>query len=153
MKPPCARRLAPLLFLLAGCLEKTSAPPPAPVVQRPATPTFHADIAPKFELHCALPSCHGTPQSKMVSLDLRAAFSYRELVNHLSEGRTGAVRVKPGDPSQSFLVDKLTGSLARGEGKGMPIDASTGTSMSPNPLAEWTETKLMPWIAAGAPDN
>lgn len=152
------RPLAPLLLLVplaAGCpkREPPAEPPKPAVAPAPAAPGFRADIAPTLELHCALPRCHGTPQTESVALDLRKASAWKELVNHPSEARKGAVRVKPGDSAQSFLVDKLTGSLQHGEGKAMPIDATTGAPMRPSPLAEWTETKLMRWIDAGALDN
>jgi len=88
-------------------------------------------------------------------LDLRAAFAYGELVNKPSEGRRGAVRVKPGDPQASFLVDKLTGRLGSvQDGKRMPIDVDTGAPVVPSPLPlDFVEKELEPWIAGGAPNN
>jgi hypothetical protein len=62
--------------------------------------------------------------------------------------------VKPGSPTESFLIDKLTGTLRAKEGKSMPLDEETG---APRPMTtaerEFMENVLMPWISAGAPDR
>ena len=55
----------------------------------------------------------------------------------------GLLRVVPGDPERSFLVRKLEGSLAAGEGEPMP---RVGMTLSPALL-----DLVRRWIAAGAP--
>ncbi len=122
----------------------------------PPIPSFRTEVLPVLVLHCASSEgCHGNKPTPSVSLDLRASSAYGELVNKLSEGRRGAVRVKPGDPQASFLVDKLTGRLGPvQEGKRMPIDVDTGAPVVPSPLPpDFIEQVLEPWIAAGAPHD
>ena len=150
------------LFLsLAGCSgqcgdQGTQAHTALLSSKAPPIPSFHADVLPVLALQCAsAEGCHGNKPTPSVSLDLRASFAYGELVNKPSEGRRGAVRVKPGDPQASFLLDKLTGRLGSvQEGKRMPIDVDTGAPVVPSPLPpEFVEQVLEPWIAAGAPNN
>jgi hypothetical protein len=98
--------------------------------------------------------CHGEKPTDSVSLDLRPANAYAQLVAVPSEARKGAMRVKPGDPSSSFLVDKLTGTLRGGEGKPMPIDSTTGAPLDPSPIDRaYLDLILKRWIACGAPNN
>jgi hypothetical protein len=77
--------------------------------------------------------------------------AYDELVGHAAEARLGALRVKPGDPAASFLVDKLTGRLNHDEGKRMPLDADTGAPIEPSPLGSaFIDGALIPWVRDGA---
>ena len=140
------KRAAVALLLLA-C--KKPAPPP------PAGPSFAHDIQPVLERMCARArGCHGAEPTDSVTLDLRAAAAWRELVGHPAEARPGAMRVKPGAPDESFLVAKLRGRLGPREGKPMPIDASTGAPVVPSPVdSAYIDWILAPWIAAGAPNN
>jgi hypothetical protein len=105
--------------------------------------------------HCAsAKDCHGDEPAESVKLDLRAHAALGELVNTPAELRAGAVRVKPNDPGESFLIAKLTGFLGAKEGKSMPLDPDTGAPMSPSPLPSgFIEDVLAPWIASGAADN
>ncbi len=60
----------------------------------------------------------------------------------------------PGSPKRSFLVDKLVGTLAFGEGKPMPLDPATGAPLETSPLpAGFVDRVLKGWIARGAPDD
>jgi hypothetical protein len=136
----------------AGCARHTEPPKPAPA----AAPSFRGEIAPVLERMCARAAgCHGDQPTDSVDLDLRQAASYRQLVGVAAQARRGgALRVKPGDPAASFLVDKLTGKLGAREGKPMPIDAVTGAPLEPSPIgADYLDGVLKPWIAAGAPNN
>lgn len=120
-----------------------------------AVPSFRRDILPVLSTNCAgAHGCHGDEPTDKVELDLRADNAYAELVDRPAKARRGAVRVAPGDPAASFLVAKLTGPLAATEGKAMPLDPRTSevATMTP-PAAEFVDTVLRPWIAAGAPDN
>ena len=150
------------LFLsLAGCSgqcgdQGTQARTSLSSSKVPPIPSFRWDVLPVFALHCSsAEGCHGDKPTPSVSLDLRGAFAYAELVNKPSEGRRGAVRVKPGDPQASFLVDKLTGRLGSvQDGKRMPIDVDTGAPVVPSPLPQdFVERVLEPWITSGAPNN
>lgn len=150
-----------LCVSLAGCSgacgdQGTQARASLPSSKAPPIPSFRAEILPVMALHCAsAEGCHGDKPTPSVSMDLRASSAYGELVNKPADGRRGAMRVKPGDPQASFLVDKLTGRLGSvQEGKRMPIDVETGAPVVPSPLPpDFIERALEPWIAAGAPNN
>jgi hypothetical protein len=94
---------------------------------------------------CRVQTCHGADAAG--GLDLQAGAAWEGLVGvpaaNPIAAAAGAVRVVPGDPDASFLVRKLVGPLAAGEGDPMPV---VGTR--PDPL----EIDLVrAWIAAGAP--
>jgi hypothetical protein len=58
----------------------------------------------------ACTSCHNARLARFNgSLNLEAGVSYAQLVNVVSSGKRGAVRVIPGDPDGSYLVQKLEG--------------------------------------------
>ena len=148
------RRAAPLLLLAAsslfgGCRDPAPAPARSPA--RPAVISFRRDLAPTLDLHCG--ACHGARKNREVEIDLRPAAAWASLVDRPAEKRDGWRLVKPGDSRASFLVDKLAGNVGPGEGKAMPLDAITKRPMVPSPVAQWLETKLLPWIDSGAPNN
>jgi hypothetical protein len=126
------------LLLLAGCRKPHA--------------SFSHDVWPVLQQQCAqAKGCHGDEPTDSVSLDLRRDRAYAELVGHPAQARKTALRVSPGHPEASFLVDKLTGTLGPREGKRMPIDENTGaptTPLSPDFIA-----KLKDWIAARAPND
>jgi hypothetical protein len=142
---------AAALLLLAACT--TSAATRAPDADR--QPSFSRDVAPVLEKHCAASKgCHGANPTEHADLDLRLASAYAQLVGHAADMRPGAVRVIAGDPDHSFVVDKLLDRLSGHDGKRMPIDPDTGAPMDPSPLpADYVDHVLIPWIAAGAPNN
>jgi len=111
--------------------------------------------APVLDRMCArAQGCHGDQPTDSVDLDLCASASYRQLVGVAAQARRGALRVTPGAPTKSFLVDKLTGHLGPREGKPMPIDATTGVPVQPSPIdSGYLDWILRPWIGAGAPKN
>jgi hypothetical protein len=116
-------------------------------------PSFHRDVLPVMVKQCAsAEGCHGERPTDSVKLDLRPDAAYSELVGVRAEAREGWLRVTPGQPDASFLLDKLSGRLGRGEGKPMPIDEETGAPIEPSPLPEgYVEHVLVPWIRSGAP--
>lgn len=147
-------------WLLVSCRSNpatAAAPPPSAVPSAPAQRalSFRADILPVLTRDCATAKgCHGPERTDSVDLDLRPNAAYDELVGHAADARSGALRVKPGDPDASFLVDKLTGRLNHDEGKRMPLDAKTGTPIEPNPLdSAYIEGVLAQWIRAGAKND
>jgi len=141
-------RIALPMLLAFACSQRQ------PVSRAATTPSFKTDILPVFARSCvSMKGCHGDAPTESVDLDLRAAAAYSQLVSHAAQARKTAVRVAPGDPAASFLVAKLTGSLAFGEGKSMPIDPQTGSPVESNPLADFVDRILKPWIGAGAPNN
>jgi hypothetical protein len=120
-----------------------------------ASPSFSRDVAPYLAKNCAQGfDCHGDKPTGAVDLDLRPAAAYGMLVGAASPARPKAIRVVPGDPARSFLVDKMTGKLGRYEGKQMPLDPATGAPLPPSPERDaFVEHVLRPWILAGAKDD
>jgi hypothetical protein len=155
------RRWVPPLALAAAitaCRARDGGAPTQPQPQ--PQPIFRAisfrnDVLPVIARNCATAEgCHGSKPTDSIDLDLRAEAAYSQLVGAAAEVRKGALRIKPGDPAASFLVNKLEGSLRSGEGKQMPIDVETGAPLSPSPLPrDYVEKVLKPWIEAGAPNN
>jgi hypothetical protein len=129
-----------LLIVAAACTR------PAPA------PSFHRDVLTVMVKQCAsAEGCHGDKPTDSVSLDLRPDAAYAQLVGVKAEAREGWLRVAPGNPDASFLLDKLTGRLGAGEGKPMPIDPETGAPLEPSPLPpRYVDGVLVPWIRAGA---
>jgi hypothetical protein len=90
---------------------------------------------------CALPSCHSTI-ARQGGLVLESEdVSYKSLVNHPAEltEAAGRLRVKPGDPDNSFLIQKL-----RGQGPGLAMPNS-GVPL-PDPIIQM----IADWIQRGA---
>ena len=138
-------RAAVALVLLAGACHKPA----------PSHPSFAREVWPVLDRHCAQArGCHGDDPTDSVALDLRREHAWAELVGHESAARKGALRVQPGHPEASLLVDKLTGRLGPREGKPMPLDATTGEPIVPSPLEPgFVDGTLARWIAAGAPND
>jgi len=102
-----------------------------------------ASVQSVFKTSCALPSCHST-LSRQGDLVLESEdVSYASLVSQPATQpeahAAGMLRVKPGDPKDSFLVRKL-----RGEGPG---DAMPQAS---EPLPRSTIKVIEKWIKRGA---
>jgi len=118
-------------------------------------PSFRADVLPVLQQQCATAEgCHGAKPTDSVRLDLRPSTAYAQLVGVPAQARRSAMRVTPGVPAASFLLDKLSGTLGPREGKSMPVDADTGAPFEKSPLPnDYVELVLVPWIVGGAPDN
>jgi hypothetical protein len=98
-----------------------------------------------FDRRCTSGACHSAA-TRSGGLSLVAGDSYDALVNVETDNPTargaGLLRVKPSSPEESFLVAKLTGDLAAGEGAVMPLGAPS--------LPEDELDLVRRWIAAGA---
>lgn len=154
------RHAMTVLVLCVGCrTERTSgaAPAAAPSARppMPQSPSFRADVLPVLSRHCAeAKECHGADRTDSVDLDLTPGAAHAELVGHVSDVRTSMLRVSAGDPTASFLINKLSGDLNHDEGKRMPLDPETGAPAVPNPVpATFVNDVLVPWIRAGAKDD
>jgi hypothetical protein len=108
-----------------------------------ASVSFAADVQPIFTQSCATNGCHkgAMPQQGM---NLSAGQAYQEIVNvtaaQCSDGRK---RVLPGQPSESYLIDKM-----------MDVDLCSGTKMPKlSMLGSGTIATVSNWICAGAPNN
>jgi hypothetical protein len=99
-----------------------------------------------FSPTCSRDTCHSGPQSDH-TLSLLAGEAYANLVDVDPDNATarlaGKKRVDPGNPDNSFLLDKLRGTLTMDEGERMPRGL---------PKIPAREIALIEaWIAAGAP--
>lgn len=108
-----------------------------------ADPSFVAEVSRVLARACA--DCHGG-LSPAVQLSLEASKSYVDLVNvpALVSCR-GELRVTPGDPDHSVLLQKMTGA---GCGARMPPSDPTYYDRAPDEVA-----LVRAWIQNGAPRN
>jgi hypothetical protein len=123
------------LLLLAACgggsgSTASSMMPPASGQSPPLMATFDSIQANIFTPLCA--TCHSGPNPP-VNLNLDATHSYNDLINVPSTEQPTIVRVKPGDPMNSFLVQHIQ---------------SDGDGASPTDL-----TFIEQWITDGAPPS
>jgi hypothetical protein len=89
-------------------------------------------------------NCHtDTGRTPSGGMNLNPNGAYEQLVNAPSGRKPGAVRVIPGDPDNSYLVQKLEGAPGI-VGSRMPLN-------SPSFLTEGQIKIIRRWIAIGAP--
>ena len=113
-------------------------------------PTFAAMQAEVFEKtdsagRAACTNCHNNIAGRNPSggMNLLHEFAYENLVNVPSRGKSGAIRVIPGDPENSYIVHKIEG-RASIVGRRMPFSG-------PPYLTDGQIFILRRWIAIGAP--
>lgn len=107
--------------------------------------SFAVDIeTPIFGAKCAVVGCHtgGNPTGNMV---LAPGFAYTNIVNVASVGGSGKLRVKPNDPNNSYLYNKVTGTGIAGEI--MPPPATLDF------LTQDQKDTIKDWILQGAQNN
>jgi hypothetical protein len=147
-----------LLIFLCGCAggggSSAQTPPPpttCPISVVLATPSFSADIVPAIQSSCgsATSTCHGgAAPTGHISYSGTADQIRAQLVNVVpANAPPGWVRVKPGDPANSWIIEKVTKDQPGGAGYGarMPLAAPV--------LCTPTVDTLSAWISAGAPSN
>lgn len=107
-----------------------------------ALPSYSRHIDPIFRAKgCASSGCHGGLRPEE-GLDLRdTASAYESLVGRPSTQCDGKVLVVPGDPSASYLLNKLTGQ-GMCHGSRMPVGGQ--------PLAAHELDRVRIWIETGA---
>ena len=115
----------------------------------PKGATFAKDIQKNiFDSTCATTFCHGTGAASG-GLDLSDGAAYANLVGVLATNEAAKAanlqRVLANDPDDSFLLLKLEGTLAAGEGVPMPLVGG--------PLPASAIDTIRRWIAAGAPET
>lgn len=104
------------------------------------------DVQPIFNQFCAVPGCH-TDDYPAADLALTPGRSRAGLLGESSQV-PGTRRVEPGNPTNSYLISKLTG-LGTIVGRTMPI----GPDGEPAPLDDWRIEIIRAWIVAGAPED
>ena len=108
----------------------------------PLQASFSSIQANVFTPSCATSGCHrGASAPRGLRLD--EAVSYAMLVNVASSEDPGVLRVAPGNPGASYLVQKLEGSAS--VGAQMPLNAA--------PLPQATLDVIRQWITEGAADD
>ncbi len=143
------------IFVLAACKSSydeaaeeffaNRAPVPTPGTPPPTTgsfgPNFSEIQTAVFTPDCATSGCHagGSPAA---GLNLESANSYTALVSVASTQDSGILRVNPGDPATSYLIQKLEGT------------AATGQQMPPSGALDQSDIDTVKqWISDGAIDD
>jgi hypothetical protein len=129
MRTSCNSRTLLAIFVLAGSLPacdvqtfddaaagfagSSALPPPTSPPPAAFGPNFSEIQASVFTPTCATSTCHAgaTPGG---GLNLEAANSYTMLVGIQSSQDAGFMRVQPGNPDNSYLIQKLEGTASGG---------------------------------------
>ena len=110
---------------------------PAPAGLQPTLASIQTEV---FSVNCAVSGCHGGG-TVQAGLRLEPGFSAVNLISVESSQDATRIRVIPGNPNASFLIQKLEGTQTLGDR--MP-------QFSP-PLPQATIDAIRQWILAGAP--
>ena len=145
--PQCDNNKKFLVFpivslVLAACTGGDGSGLPAPAPPGGFDPNFSEIQANVFAQNCATTGCHlgaGAPQG----LRLDDASSYGMLVGVRSSQSASKLRVAPGDPGNSYLIQKLEGTAS--VGAQMPLNAP--------PIAQASIDVVRQWIINGAIDD
>jgi hypothetical protein len=135
------KAIAIALFLCASCGGDATSTTSS-VVPDPTLSSIQAAI---FTPNCAaFTACHASANDGG-HCDLTAGHAHADLVGHPSYVKPSNILVVAGHPEESFLVRKLRGQLADGEGVQMPYHSP--------PLSEEQIAAIEAWIANGALDD
>ena len=146
-----ARTISSLLLGMAclasiGCDEKLSTVAgPTPTLE-PTFASIQTDIFQSTDSLGRMPctQCHtSTGKNPSGGFDLNPDVAYANLVNAAVREKAGAIRVIPGDPDNSYLVQKLEGAASI-TGRRMPFNG-------PPYLTEGQIKIIRRWIQIGAP--
>ncbi|PKN54920.1 MAG: hypothetical protein CVU56_23985 [Deltaproteobacteria bacterium HGW-Deltaproteobacteria-14] len=147
--PSGALALALALALL-GVAPGCDSPPDFTGDPCEIAPTLTSLQAQSFKPGCSFDGCHDQRSSEG-GLDFESPGLHARLVNVAAmddnAGARGKLRVVPGDPDASFLVQKVEGTQAGDEGELMPEGADAPIS------PECRIAQLRRWIEDGAKDN
>src|SRR2546421_11318764 len=99
--------LATALLSLVACGGGDNAPPAG---LQPTLASIQDNI---FTVTCAVSGCHGGPMAQQ-GLRLDPGFSAGNLINVHSPQDSNLIRVVPGDPDASFIIQKLDGTPKTG---------------------------------------
>lgn len=145
--PASAPALALLSAIAAGCGGGgggggDDTPPPDPPPPASFGPNFSEIQDAVFTPTCATSGCHLGASAEQ-GLQLDEANSYAMLVDRPSTQVSSLLRVEPGDPDNSYLIQKLEGTASVGEQ--MPLDQP--------PLPQADIDVIRQWISDGAIDD
>jgi hypothetical protein len=110
---------------------------PGPAALEPTLASIQAKV---FSVNCAIPGCHGGGTVQQ-GLRLDPGFSAGNLINVASPRDANLIRVVPGSPNASFIIQKLEGTQTLGDR--MP-------QFGPY-LPQATIDVIRQWIQLGAP--
>jgi mono/diheme cytochrome c family protein len=136
----------PAVAFAVGCGSSSpSAPSSTTPVTTPSGPTFSVQLQQQILTPACVP-CH-TDEGRTPSggLNLKSGTAYSSLINVASTGKAGAVRVIPGNPSGSYIIQKLEGAPDI-VGLRMPRNG-------PPYLTDAQVALIRLWIQNGAPNN
>jgi hypothetical protein len=111
--------LVPLVLAACGAgggegLDENGHPLASGSAASPLQPTFSSIQDNVFSKRCAVPGCHGGGTVQF-GLRLDPGFSYGNLVNVASPRDSNLIRVIPGNPDGSFIIQKLEGTQTLGD--------------------------------------
>jgi mono/diheme cytochrome c family protein len=137
--------LSALTFAVACGSDSSNSAPSAPSTTPPAGPSFSVQIQQQILTPACVP-CH-TDEGRTPSggLNMKSGTAYSQLVSVASSGKPGAIRVIPGNPSGSYMIQKLEGA-ADIVGLRMPRNG-------PPFLTDAQVALIRQWIQNGAPNN
>ena len=145
MRTRCAIAVAALTLAACGGgsgegLDENGRPlaaGPGPAALEPTLASIQAKV---FSVNCAIPGCHGGGTVQQ-GLRLDPGFSAGNLINVASPRDANLMRVVPGNPNASFIIQKLEGTQTLGDR--MP-------QFGPY-LSQATIDVIRQWIQLGAP--
>jgi len=134
--------LAAVIIAAAACGSPGQTNTTTPATTTSSQISFSADIQPLFNSRCV--ACHQGVGDAGLSLEPGKA--HAGLVN-VASTQSPLVRVSPGNPEQSYLLNKLTGTQLQvgGSGARMPFGSSA--------LSESQIDLVRSWISQGAQNN
>src|SRR3989442_9370320 len=125
--------LAAALLSLAACGGGSGDNAP-PAGLQPTLASIQDNI---FTVTCAVSGCHGGPTAQQ-GLRLDPGFSAGNLINVHSPQDSNLIRVVPGDPDASFLIQKLQGADGL-LGDRMPDGGPYLTTATINVIRQWIQ--------------
>ena len=119
MRTRCAIAVAALTLAACGGgsgegLDENGRPlaaGPGPAALEPTLASIQAKV---FSVNCAIPGCHGGGTVQQ-GLRLDPGFSAGNLINVASPRDANLMRVVPGNPNASFIIQKLEGTQTLGD--------------------------------------
>lgn len=145
MKPGVVRLVVGSMLLGLGCAGDGSTFMEPDENGNGNGPEFAAEVQPIFTANCAFSNCHAGP-NLAEGMNLSDGQAYANIVN-VQSNESSLLRVKPGEPDESYLVHKIQGTQGSvgGSGGQMPLGGT--------PLTQTQINLIREWITNGAQDN